>query len=195
MFWIKYSFVILCLLISATVTVYSNCLSVRDADLRNRSYPLKSSLVTPGGKLQWMHASNGRAEQFYDSTSGAYFYLEIVDIAYGDLTGDKMEEAAVTAIYGSYSASFFLTDTYVFGCVAGRIKLVGILKQEQIEKDSGMALQESVKNPLRIKNGVLYITHGTEGNRPSPKFMTTFRYRIRKGKFVLYKSPLRRRNY
>lgn len=194
MSWIKYSFFILCLLISANVVAYPKCRSVRDADFRNRSYPLKSD-VTPDGKLKWMRVSNGRAEQLYDSTSSAFFYLEVVDIAYGDLTGDGVEEAAVTAIYGNYSASFFLTDTYIFSCVAGKIKLISILKQEHIEKDSGMVLQESVKNPLKIKNGVLYITHGTEGNRPSPEFTTTFLYRIRNNRLMPYKTPLRRRNY
>jgi hypothetical protein len=137
----------------------------------------------------------GRYEDRSEPTSLAFLYLEIVDVAYGDLTGDSAEEAAVTAIYGSNSGSFFLTDTYIFGCVGGKIKLIGILKQEHIEKDSGMDLQESVKNPLKIKNGVLFITHGTEGNRPSPEFTTTFRYRIRNSKLVPYKSPLRRRNY
>ncbi len=122
-------------------------------------------------------------------------YLEIVDITFGDLTGDGKEEAAVAAIYGDNSASFFLTDTYIFGCVAGKIKLIGILKQDRIEKDSGMDLQESAKNPLKIRNAVLFITHGTEGNRPSPEFTTTFGYKITKDKLVPYKSPLRRRNY
>ncbi|HEU5239977.1 MAG TPA: hypothetical protein VFU37_22785, partial [Pyrinomonadaceae bacterium] len=101
----------------------------------------------------------------------------------------------VTAIYGSNSGSFHLTDTYVFGCVRDQIRLVGILKQDRIEKDTGMYLQESVNDPMRIKNGVLYITHGTEGSRPSPEFTTTFRYVLRKGKLRLYGRPWRRRNY
>ena len=191
---IKYSFFILCLLISATVVAYPKCRSVGDANLRNRIYPLKSSDFTQN-KTEWLRVSNGRYEDRSEPTSLAFLYLEIVDVAFGDLTGDGVEEAAVSAIYGSNSGSFYLTDTYIFGCVAGKIKLTGILKQEHIEKDTGMDLQESVKNPLRIKNGVLYITHGTEGNRPSPEFTTTFRYRIRKGNFVPYKNPLRRRNY
>ena len=194
MSWIKYSFFILCLLISATIVAYPKCRNVRTANLKNRIYPLKSSDFTQN-KTQWLRVSNGRYEDRSEPTSLSFLYLEIVDVAYGDLTGDGTEEAAVTAIYGSNSGSFYLTDTYVFGCVGGKIKLIGILKQEHIEKDSGMDLQESVKNPLKIKNGVLYITHGTEGNRPSPEFTRTFRYRIRNGKLLLYKSPLRRRNY
>jgi hypothetical protein len=194
MSWIKYSFIFLCLLISANAVAYSKCRNVRDANLRNRIYPLKSSDFTQN-KTEWLRVSNGRYEDHSEPTSLAFLYLEIVDVAYGDLTGDGTEEAAVTSIYGSNSGSFYLTDTYIFDCIAEKIKLIGILKQEHIEKDSGMDLQESVKNPLKIKNGVLYIKHGTEGNRPSPEFTTTFRYRIRNGKLVPYKSPLRRKNY
>lgn len=194
MSWIKYSFFVLCLLISATVIAYPKCRNVRDANLRNRIYPLKSSDFTQN-KTEWLRVSNGCHKDRSEPTSLSFLYFEIVDIAFGNLVGDSSEEAAVTAIYGSNSGSFFLTDTYIFGCVAGKIKLIGILKQEHIEKDSGIYLQESVKNPLKIKNGVLYVTHGTEGNRPSPAFITTFRYKIRKDKLVVYKRPLSRRNY
>lgn len=192
--WIKYSFFISCLLISTTVVAYPKCRSVWDANLRNRIYPLKSSDFTQN-KTEWLHVSNGRYEDHSEPTSVSFLYFEIVDIAYGDITGDGVEEAAVTAIYGSNSGSFFLTDTYIFGCVAGKIKLIGILKQDRIEKDSGMDLQESVKKPLEIKNGVLYITHGSEGNRPSPEFTAIFGYKIINGKLAPYKRPLRRRNY
>lgn len=194
MSWIKYSVFILCLLVLATVAAYPKCRNVRDANLRNRIYPLKSSDFTEN-KTEWLRVSNGRYEDRSKPTSVSFLYFQSVDIAYGDLTRDGVEEAAITAIYGSNSGSFFLTDTYIFGCVAGKIKLIGILKQERIEKDSGMDLQESVKQPLDIKNGVLYITNGTEGNRPSPEFTTSFGYKITKGKLVPYKRPLLRRNY
>lgn len=117
MTWIKYSFFISCLLISATDVAYPKCRNVRDANLRNHIYPLKSFDFTEN-KTEWLHVSNGRYEDRSEPTSVSFLYFQIVDIAYGDLTGDEAEEAAVTAIYGSNSGSFFLTDTYIFGCVA-----------------------------------------------------------------------------
>ena len=42
---------------------------------------------------------------------------------------------------------------------------------------------------------VVVTRYGTEGNRPSPEFTTTFRYRLRKGRLRLYGHPWKRRNY
>lgn len=189
---LRNSLVLLCLLIPAGVIASPRCRSVRQADFRNLIYPLNESGFTNGTK--WLRVIKGRYEDREIPTSVSCLYFQVTDVAFGDLTGVAKDEAAVVAIYGSNSGSFYLTDTYVFGCVAGRIKLIGILKQDGIEKDSRMDLQESISNPLAIKNGVLHITYGTEGSRPSPEFTTTFRYRIRKGKLVAFRHPLRRKN-
>lgn len=181
------------LLFASIVVARGNCPNIRKSDFRNHTYPLRERGFTQG--LEWLRVTNGRYEHHEIPTSVSFLYFQIVNVAFGDLNGDGKDEAAATAIYGSNSGSFYLTDTYVFGCVAGRIKLVGILKQDDIEKATGMDLQESMNNPMTIRNGVLNITHGTEGNRPSPEFTTTFRYRIRRGQFVLAGQPLRRRNY
>jgi hypothetical protein len=105
-------------------------------------------------------------------------YFDIADVVFGDLTGDGKDEAAVVAIYGSNLGSFLLTDTYVFGCVGGKVKLIDILKQSRIEKESEMLVHESIKKPVTIRNGILSVAYGTEGARPSPEFTTTFRYKV-----------------
>gem|GEM_PF-5648327 len=181
------------LLFASMVVARGNCSNIRKVDFRNHTYPLRERGFTQG--TERLRVTNGRYEEPHDNPiSLSFLYFQIVNVAFGDLNGDGQDEAAATAIYGSNSGSFYLTDTYVFGCVDGRIKLVRILKQDNIEKDTGMDLQESVNNPMTIKNGVLNITYGTEGNRPSPEFTTTFRYRIRRGKFVLAGRPLRRKH-
>jgi hypothetical protein len=182
------------LLFASMVVARGNCPNIRNVDFRNHTYPLRERGFTQG--TERLYVTNGRYEEPHDNPiSVSFLYFEIVNVAFGDLNGDGKNEAAVTAVYGSNSGSFYLTDTYVFGCVDGRIILVGILKQDDIEKDTGMYLQESANNPMIIKHGALNITYGTEGNRPSPEFTTTFRYRIRRGKFVLARRPLRRKNY
>ena len=189
----RHAFAAALFLMAFTFTVRGNC-SVRRIDLRNQTYPLRESGFTQG--TEWLHVTNGRYEAPHENPiSLSFLYFQIVTVAFGDLNRDGQDEAAVTAIYGSNSGSFYMTDTYVFGCVRDRVKLLGILKQDRIEKDTGMDLQESANHPMHIKNDVLYITHGTEGNRPSPKFTTTFRYVIRRGKLRLYGRPWRRRNY
>jgi hypothetical protein len=181
-------------LIASLVVARADCSNIRRVDFRDHTYPLRENGFTQG--TEWLHVKNGRYEEPHENPiSVSFLYFQIVGVAFGDLNRDGKEEAAATAIYGSASGSFHLTDTYVFGCVRNKIRLIGILKQDRIEKDTGMDLQESVTNPMHIKNGVLYITHGTEGNRPSPEFTTTFRYVVRRGKLRLYGRPWRRKNY
>ena len=168
------------LVIVTFVVARANCSNIRKVDFRNHTYALRESGFTEG---TWLHVTNGRYEEPHENpVSVSFLYFQIVNIAFGDLNDDGKDEAAATAIYGSNSGSFYLTDTYVFGCVREKTRLIGILKQDRIEKDTGMDLQESVNNPMHIKSGVLYVTYGTEGNRPSPEFTTTFRYRVRRGK-------------
>ncbi len=58
-----------------------------------------------------MRVSKGRYGDRSEPTSLSFLYFEVADIVFGDLTGDGKDEAAVVAIYGSNSSSFFLTDT------------------------------------------------------------------------------------
>lgn len=190
---IKSVFVASLLLCVPAIVAHGDCPNIRKVDFRNRPYPLHENGFTQG--TEWLRVRKGRFEEPHENPIVSFLYFQIVRVSFGDLNGDRRDEAAVTAIYGSNSGSFYLTDTYVFGCVDERIRLIGILKQDGIEKDTGMDLQESVNNPMRIKNRRLYITYGTEGNRPSPEFTTTFRYNIRRGKLRLAGRPLRRRNY
>ena len=157
----------------------------------NRLYPPNEFGFTTG--MEWLRVTNGRYEDREDPSSLSFLYFEVMDVGFGDLTGDGREEAAVVAIYGSNSGSFFRTDTYIFSCVGRRVHLIGILKQSRIAEDSNMAVQESVRNPVRVRNGTLLVTHGTEGSRPSPEFITTFRYRIIRGRLFPQGHPIRRR--
>jgi hypothetical protein len=119
-------------------------------DFRNHAYPLHERGFTQG--TAWLRVTNGRYEEPHENPlSLSFLYFQIVNVSFGDLNGDGKDEAVVAAIYGSNSGSFYLTDTYVFGCVAGRIKVIGILKQDGIEKDSGMDLQESIRNLSGIR--------------------------------------------
>ena len=178
----------------SALSAYAQCRSARDTNLKNRVYSLRSADVTQN-RTERLKVSHGYYEDQSDPQSLAFLYFRIIGTAYGDLTGDGREEAAVAAVYGSNSATFYLTGYYIFGCVGGKIKVLDILYQDRIEKDSHLYLQESVKHPLKIKNGIVYITHGTGGNRPSPEYTTTFRYKMRGGRLIPYKPPLMRRNY
>lgn len=192
MSYVKMSLVLLFLLTASAVVTYAQCPSVRQIDFKNRTYPLRESGFTKGNKR--LHVNNGHYDE-HDNPEAtlAFLYFEIKDVVYGDLTGDGREEAAVVTNYGSNSGNFYLTDTYIFGCSAGKVKLIGILKESRIENDSGLLMHESVKRPVRIRNGILYVTHRTGGSHPSPDFVTTFRYKIVHGKLVSRGRPINRK--
>jgi hypothetical protein len=189
---LKRSFFLLFVLGCLPAVTYSKCSDVREVDFKNRSYPLHEYGFTKG--TRWLRVTNGRYEEPHDNPLNlAFLYFQVSDVVFGGLTGDKDEEAAVVALYGSNSGSFYLTDTYIFSCVAGKVKLIGILKQSRIEKDhTPLLIHESVKEPVSIKNRSLYVTHGTDGSRPSPEFITTFRYKITGAKMLPWGRPIKR---
>jgi len=189
---LRQSFFLLCILGCLPVVAHSVCSSVREVDFRNRVYPLNETGFTEG--TEWLHVTKGRYEAPHEIPLNlSFLYFDVVDVAFGDLTGDLKEEAAVVALYGSNSGSFHLTDTYIFSCVGAKVKLIGILKQSRIEKETGMLVHESVRHPVTIKNGSLDVKHGTGGARPSPEFITTFRYQIVGNKLIPRGHPISRR--
>jgi hypothetical protein len=158
---------LLLILCSVSVDMPAKCISVRRPDFRNRAYPLNERGFTEG--TRWLRVKNGRYEEPHENPPiVAYLYFQIAGISFRDLTGDGIEDAAVVAIYGSASGNFYLTDTYIFSCVAGEIKLIGILKQSQIENDHKILLHESVRKPLEIRNDSLLITHNTTARTLHP---------------------------
>ena len=192
MSWIKYSLFVLCLLFSASNVAYSTCPDIRSIDFRNRVYLLNEYGFTK--KTKWLRVSKGRYEDHSVPMSLSFLYFEIADVVFGNLTGDGKDEAAIVAVYSSNSGSFFLTDTYVFGCVNGKVKFIDVLKQNRIERESGMLVHESIKKSVKIRDGILFVAYGTEGARPSPDFTTTFRYKVSRGNLVAYKRPISRKN-
>jgi hypothetical protein len=167
---------------------------VRDIDLKNRSYPLNEKWFTSG--TRWLRLNQGKYEEPHEKPPNACFlYFEVADVVFGDLNGDGKEEAAVPIIYGSNCGSFFLTDTYIWGCKNGKPTLLGILKESRIENEHSILIHESVKNPVKIENGILSVTHYTDGSHGSPEFITTFRYKLAGAKVVSQGEPQKRRNH
>ncbi len=189
--WLKYSLLSFCLMFSVVTVVYPKCFDVQDIDFRNRVYPLSEYGFTE--KTKWLRVSEGQYEDRSIATDTAFLYFKIKDVIFGNLTGDSKNEAVVVVNYGSNSGSFFLTDTYIFGCVGGKIKLIDILKQSRVERESKMLVHESIENSVRIRKKVLSVKYKTEGSRPSPEFKTTFRYKILRSRLVKYKSLINRK--
>ena len=189
--WLRNVLFALCVFTPAEGIAYPRCNNVREVDFRNLVYPLNDDDITDGA-TKWLRVVRGRYEDSGRPES-SYIYLEVTDVVFGDLTGDEKEEAAVAAVFGGVNATFYKSDTYIFACTSGRLKLIGVLKQNRIREDTGMWLHEPVRHPVRISNGTLLVTHGTEGAHFGPTFRTTFRYKIVQGKLVPRGRPVRRR--
>src|SRR4051812_22967408 len=90
-----------------------HCTSVRAFDFRNFVYPLNEPRFT-NGKVLRLKVVDGRYDEVRPP-EGVYgaLYFNVDDVAFGDLTGDRVEDAAIVGIYGSNSGNFHVTDTYV----------------------------------------------------------------------------------
>jgi hypothetical protein len=149
-----------------------HCTNVREIDFRNRVYPLNEPRFTKGKELR-LRVVDGRYEEPHSPPTQGFLYFAVGDVAFGDLTGDGVEDAAVVATYGSNSGNFHVTDIYIFSCVRGSLTLTGILTQDQIQKDSGTTIWTSVDHPMKITGGALEVTYETRAPQASP---STFRY-------------------
>jgi hypothetical protein len=149
------------------------CRDVRGIDFKNLVYPLSEPRFTNGRVLQ-LRVIDGRYEEPHRQGYQGFLYLDIADVAYGDLTGDAID-AAVVAKYGSNSGNFHVTDTYVFRCFRERPTLVGVLTQDQIQRDSGTEVLTATDHPMTINGNLLEMTYETPRLSASP---TTFRYKL-----------------
>ncbi len=159
---------------SMTAQRVQRCRDARGIDVKNLVYPLNEPRFTNGRVLQPM-VIDGRYEDPHRQGYQGFLYLDIVDVAFGDLTGDEVEDAAVVAKYGSNSGNFHVTDTYVFRCSRGKPSLVSILTQDQIQRDSGTEIRTATDHPMKINGNLLEVTYETPRLSASP---TTFHYKL-----------------
>lgn len=167
------------------------CTNANATQFKNLEYPLEESRFT-GGREDRLRVVNGRYEEPHAPLYNGYLYFEVRDIVFGDLTGDGVDDAAVVAVYGSASGSFYVTDTYTFSCTRGMPSLVGVLRQEQVQKDGGVEIFEALDHPTRIRDGALEVTYETRQPPGSPYGPTTFRYKLVGKAWQRQGDPIRR---
>jgi hypothetical protein len=111
---------------AATLGNAVECRTVRQVDFRNLVYPMSEPRFTNGTTLA-LKVVNGRYEEPHPITTMSFLYFDVRDVLFGHLTGTSAEDAAIAARYGSTTGNFYVTDTYVFGCVGGVPKLQATL--------------------------------------------------------------------
>jgi hypothetical protein len=169
--------------------------SIRRVNFRNFTYPFENKDFQDIPKF--IKVQRGKYDEPHESLIN-YMYLRVKDIIYGDLTGDGQEEAAVLVLYGSTTANFSLTDTYVFTMKGKRPKLLGILKESRVEHDYDSCCadadpwNEEVAGGRKISRGVLTVEHFVGGSHSSPTKVISMSYKWNGKDFVLASRPFKR---
>lgn len=176
-------------------TKVAACPSIGSHDFYNATYAVKSEGLLKSGPYQFRaRLKKGMFEESHGDASLNYIFARIRSVRFGDLTNDGIDDAAVAIEYGPNSASFFLTNYFVFACKAGSIKLLSSIEQDELQDQTLKVVFESSTEPIYISKGVLFIRHGVDGSRPSPSFVASFRYRITNNRFRRLGRPLFKRN-
>jgi hypothetical protein len=148
--------------LAAAAQPVQRCETARSIDFKNLVYPLEEPRFTNGQTFP-LRVVDGRYEEPHRPGYQGFFYLNVGDVVFGDVTGDGVEEAAVVAQYGSNSGNFRVTDAYVFQCQQGTPVLLAMLTQQWIQRDSGRQIFSAVDHSLRIDNGVVELTYDVRG--------------------------------
>ncbi len=172
-------------------STHAACPNITKYDFANATYEIRSARLLASKPIRFRaRLQSGSFDESHPPEFLAYRYARLKSVRFGDLTKDGKAEAVIAVEYGTNSASFFLTNYFVFGCSRnGRIRLLGSIEQDRLDARSSEILHESIREAAYIANGILYIRHRAGGFRPSPIYIETFRYKLLAGKLECMAAP------
>ena len=149
------------LLIAGAITA-APCTTVRDIDVKHLAYPLRDPVFTDGQE-RVITVANGAYEAPHRIGEMSFFYFRIGSVAFGEMTSDGGDRAAVIVGYGSTTGNYHLTATYVLGCHDGAATVDGVLMEERVRRDTGLKRfanggWEAQLEPIAIRNGFLEVS-------------------------------------
>lgn len=137
-----------------------------------------------------------KSGELADSEAG-YTYKLFDKPVYGDLNGDKSEDAVVEIkldSIGSYRD--FEVQAYTFE--NGAAKMLARVDSAQAARDYKKYFPKNADvhyagvNPPKIENGLVIVEALTEGSFACPKYTAVFSYKLSGGKFILSGKPTRK---
>jgi hypothetical protein len=163
--------------------------AIRRIDFKNFSYPFPDPNFGKSlGKM--IKVRRGKFDERHIKTDVGFGYFRVAEVLFGDLTGDGRDEAVVTAIYGSNSGTYYLTNIYIYTLMNNRSKLLGVITQNSAEKiyesyyrkdedeNRGYySLFEAIEGGRRISAGKLVVQHYADGGHCCPEKTATFEYK------------------
>lgn len=174
---ITLAFIALC---SASAQAQTN--DIRKIDFLNFTY--QPACIGGGEKIQ---ARNGEYSLgSADDPSSDRVYFKVMDVVYGDLTGDGQTEAVVTTLCNTGGTGQF-TDGIIFTLRGGRATAIGTLGMGD-RADGGI-------DSVAIERGLIRVSrYGTEsGGACCPEYIETQAYRLTGSRLVEVGKPVRKR--
>ena len=159
---------------------------IRGIDFKNFTYPAHCISETPSkitvkdGEFSEEKQEDGYVDRFHFS---------VMDIAYGDVTGDRQDEAMILAICNTGGTGNF-SEGFVYSMKAGKPRLVARIP-------GGDRAYGGLRS-TRVENGLLVVESndvGPEGGACCPQGIVTTKYRVGSGKIVKFGKELRREIY
>ena len=166
---------------------------IRDIDFRNFSY---STLFDGSENPKTIKLVNGKFEDGGSYESGGTLYELFDKPVYGDLNGDKSEEAIVE-IKMSAPPTLRSFEVQAFTFQKGKPKMLARINDGRLLADyqkyfPKAFLHYAGNNPPMIKDGIVIVEALTEGDFACPKYTAVFNYKLSGGKFVLSGKPVRK---
>lgn len=160
-------FVLLTVLVLATTAFGQS--DIRSVDFKNFTYSANCLGETPSK----IAVKNGEfSEEKQQDGYTDRFYFNIMDVSYGDLNGDKRDEAIILSVCNTGGTGNF-SEGFVYAMKAGKPSLVARIPGG----DRGYGgLRSAV-----VDNGILVVESndaGTEGAACCPQYIVTTRYRL-----------------
>lgn len=166
---------------------------IRDVDFRNFSY---RAAFGDAANAKTIKLKNGKFKDGGTYDEGGQLYELFDKPAFGDLNGDKTEDAVVEMKL-SGAPSFRAFEVQAFTLQNGQPKMLARIGSDRVLKDYQKYypkgdLHYAGNNPPKIENGSVIAEALTDGSFACPKYVAVFAYKLTGGKFVLSGKPTRK---
>ncbi|MDM7921693.1 MAG: hypothetical protein QUS14_05285 [Pyrinomonadaceae bacterium] len=157
--------------------------AIRDVDFRNFTYSPYCAGSTPENVTV---INDEFSEEKQEDGYVDRFYFKVYQPEYGDLNGDRLEEAVILSVCNTGGTGNF-SEGFVFGTSAKKLVLLGRIP-------GGDRAYGGLRSAV-IKNGLLVVESndvGELGGACCPEVIVTTTYRLEGGKLSVVGVPVRR---
>ena len=172
-------------LLVPTVSIFAQG-DIHKVDFKNFTYLAQCIYETP----QKVTVKNGEfSEEKQEEGYVDRFYFHVFDVAYGDLNGDRRDEAIVLTVCNTGGTGNF-SEGFIFAMKAGRPTLAARIP-------GGDRAYGGLRR-TRVENGLLVVDSndvGPEGGACCPQIIVTTRYKLAGSRIVKFGKDTRRDVY